>query len=394
MDKKILSFSILFLLCGLPFGSHGNNVTRYPASLNSSGTQLPSVKALAVTAQSRPSKNNSQENVTVTAQDRHTQTQVHQDDISSSNWTARVRKPGVSENMTTGEARRSTEEASKHTTPPEKEHHTTKHTETHAVTATDRGIFSQAMPSAWTKASITAGTTTNVTKLTDVFHTTPEQSSPVTTSTSSKTFTPGHHTHSTTKTVKYTPDKTTSSSQKKTNPPPHPPPPPSSPPEQKNRHGTAAATLITIILTLMFVGIAVILVKKRQWQRRHMENPDWAGPSPFLEGSGQPDQGEEGHHNKRISISGFLSNQLSRRTSLLKEMDEELNMVDITMGRTFGREDDADVPPANNSAAKNPEPTKAAPPPEVQNSMVSTTEQPSETTTTPSCLQGDCPYNY
>ncbi|XP_062409141.1 protein EVI2B [Sardina pilchardus] len=126
----------------------------------------------------------------------------------------------------------------------------------------------------------------------------------------------------------------------------HPVKPPTPAPTETS--GTIAAILIGLILLVMFVGIIVIMVKKRQWQRRQRENSDWAGPSPFLDGSTQPHFSTDStrQESKRISIAGFLPQNLSKRNSLLDDMDEGLDM-DVLAGTTFGQNHHVETKPAN-----------------------------------------------
>ncbi|KAL2095722.1 hypothetical protein ACEWY4_007870 [Coilia grayii] len=116
-------------------------------------------------------------------------------------------------------------------------------------------------------------------------------------------------------------------------------------------HGIVAAVLIGLILLMMFVGFIFILVKKHRWQRRQLENSEWAGPSPFLDGSSQPhfssDSTKDG--SKRISFVGFLPQNLSKSHSLLDDTDEGLAM-DIVPGTTFGQNDTVETKPQNGTA--------------------------------------------
>lgn len=128
---------------------------------------------------------------------------------------------------------------------------------------------------------------------------------------------------------------------------------PKTPPahEQPNEtHGIVAAIIIGLILFMMFVGIIFILVKKHKWQRRQLENSEWAGPSPFLDGSAQPhfsrDQYSTRQESKRISIAGFLP---QKRQSLLHDVDEGLDM-DILPGTTFGQSKTPETKAANGTS--------------------------------------------
>ncbi|KAL7831918.1 hypothetical protein AOLI_G00294660 [Acnodon oligacanthus] len=112
--------------------------------------------------------------------------------------------------------------------------------------------------------------------------------------------------------------------------------------KKKDNAGSIIAALIGSTLVLMLIAIVAILVKKRQMHKKKLENPDWAGPSPFLEGDTQPglhSNGEDGQFQqrdtKRISLHSFFPQRFSQRLSLLVE--EEVQMNDIAASSTFGR---------------------------------------------------------
>ncbi|XP_075330623.1 uncharacterized protein evi2b [Odontesthes bonariensis] len=97
--------------------------------------------------------------------------------------------------------------------------------------------------------------------------------------------------------------------------------------------GKVVAGLIGGALTLMMIGFLVIYIKKRRVQKQQITTTDWAGPTPFL--VGEDDNGQVPlRSSNRISLSSFLPQRLSKRLSLLPEMDEELQ--DMTQGATFG----------------------------------------------------------
>lgn len=98
-------------------------------------------------------------------------------------------------------------------------------------------------------------------------------------------------------------------------------------------HGKVVAALIGGALVLMMVGFLVIFLKKRKLQRQQITTNEWAGPSPFLEGTTDDSQVTLRSTN-RISFSSFLPQRLSKRLSLLPEAEEEL--MDMTPGSTFG----------------------------------------------------------
>lgn len=101
----------------------------------------------------------------------------------------------------------------------------------------------------------------------------------------------------------------------------------------------------------------VIMVRKRHFRQRQINDGTWAGPSPFLDGSGavgdQPrlmgyDGAEDRQQDsKRISLMGFFPRGLSHRLSHLKEVDEQVLMADITTGSTFGRGEETEHSSSN-----------------------------------------------
>lgn len=95
------------------------------------------------------------------------------------------------------------------------------------------------------------------------------------------------------------------------------------------------AGLIGGALALMMVGFLAIYIKKRRIQKQQIMVTDWAGPSPFLQ-----DERDGGLVTQRpsnhISIANFLPRRLSKRLSLLHDMDQELK--DMSPAVTFGHE--------------------------------------------------------
>ncbi|XP_041733916.1 proteoglycan 4 [Coregonus clupeaformis] len=135
--------------------------------------------------------------------------------------------------------------------------------------------------------------------------------------------------------------------------------------KKTGNHGTVVAVLIGGTLVLMLVGFGVIFVRKRIQQRMQLQNTTWAGPSPLLDGGVQSELGNDDSSDvhlrgsNRISSSGFLSQRLSMRLSLLQETDKEFLMGEIPAGSTFGRETVSDdVKPSNGTAAVNKEKTQ------------------------------------
>uniref|UniRef100_A0A3B1KLK4 Uncharacterized protein n=1 Tax=Astyanax mexicanus TaxID=7994 RepID=A0A3B1KLK4_ASTMX len=116
---------------------------------------------------------------------------------------------------------------------------------------------------------------------------------------------------------------------------------------KKNNTGPIVASLIGSALVLMFIAIAVILFRKRRMQKRQLDNPDWAGPSPFLDSDIHPNSSKQGDEElfptkrdtKRISLHSFLPQRLSQRLSLLVEEDVQMN--DMVVNSTFGKNENS-----------------------------------------------------
>ncbi|XP_014018677.1 mucin-5AC [Salmo salar] len=171
------------------------------------------------------------------------------------------------------------------------------------------------------------------------------------------------------------------------------PPPSKMSNKDKNKttgnHGTVVAVLIGVTLVLMLLSFGVIFVTKRRHQRMQLQNTAWAGPSPFLDSGVQSrldnDDSSDDHlrGSNRISFSGFLSQQLSKRLSLLQETDEEFRMGEIPTGSTFGRETVSDdVQLSNGAAAVHKEKTQAEEVQPLDNSSSPPPPTSSETTAT------------
>ncbi|XP_071000634.1 protein EVI2B-like [Oncorhynchus clarkii lewisi] len=154
-------------------------------------------------------------------------------------------------------------------------------------------------------------------------------------------------------------------------------------------HGTVVAVLIGVTLVLMLVSFGVIFVRKRRHQRMQLQNTAWAGPSPFLDSGVQSrldnNDSSDVHlrGSNRISFSGFLSQRLSKRLSLLQGTDEEFRMGEIPTGSTFGRETVSDdVQPSNGTAAVHKEKTQIEVVQPLDNSLSPPPPTSSETTAT------------
>ncbi|XDV32143.1 hypothetical protein PO909_003026 [Leuciscus waleckii] len=123
---------------------------------------------------------------------------------------------------------------------------------------------------------------------------------------------------------------------------------------RKANPGPAVAAVIGTTFVLMFIAIIFILLKKRKMQRKRLENPEWAGPSPFLDGDVQPNlpNMEESETINRQgfnqgSISRYLPQQLSKHLPLGRNTSEEVLMGDILQGSTFGRQNPDEVQDPN-----------------------------------------------
>lgn len=124
---------------------------------------------------------------------------------------------------------------------------------------------------------------------------------------------------------------------------------------QKANPGPAVAGVIVTTFLLMFIAIIIILVRKRKMQKRQLENPVWAGPSPFLDGDVHPnlptmDESEaiNRHSFNQMSISNHLA--FGRNTS------EDVFMEDIPQGSTFGVQnpDETNATNGNSTAVQDP----------------------------------------
>lgn len=137
--------------------------------------------------------------------------------------------------------------------------------------------------------------------------------------------------------------------------------PPSPKDKQQANPGPAVAAVIGTTIVLMFIAIIFILVRKRKMQRQQLENPEWAGPSPFLDGDVQPNlpnMEESEAINKQgfnqLSVSRYLSQRLSKHLTFGRNTSEEVLMGDILQGSTFGRQnpDEVQAPNENPTAAQ------------------------------------------
>ncbi|XP_051535803.1 protein EVI2B-like [Myxocyprinus asiaticus] len=113
---------------------------------------------------------------------------------------------------------------------------------------------------------------------------------------------------------------------------PKPPTKASSNNKHQKNPGAAVAAVIGTTFFLMFIAILVILIRKNKIQKRQLENPEWAGPSPFLDGEIQPNLPE-------MDVSDrYLPQRLSKHLTLRRNTNEDICMGDILQGSTFARQ--------------------------------------------------------
>ncbi|XP_068440457.1 mucin-13-like [Clinocottus analis] len=102
-------------------------------------------------------------------------------------------------------------------------------------------------------------------------------------------------------------------------------------------HSRVVAGLIGGALLVMLAGFLLIYVRKRTLRKQQMATDDWAGPSPFLEGGANDENGRVAVRSfNRISLSSLLTHRLSRRMSAAPRADEEVDAM--TPASTFGGE--------------------------------------------------------
>ncbi|XP_046719392.1 protein EVI2B isoform X1 [Silurus meridionalis] len=174
--------------------------------------------------------------------------------------------------------------------------------------------------------------------------------------------------------------------------------------KNKVNPGKIVASLIGCILLLMFLAFVMIFVKNRQSKKKLMENTDWAGPSPFIEGDINPNTPtiiEDGsfhrRESKRISLHSFLPQRLSKRLSFLSPTDEEIPLEGTQASSTFGQHHlqplngqatppnviqtyEANSPPAEVSSNSNVPETVSISPPSENNEDIETTPKLDEKT--------------
>ncbi|XP_018950314.1 protein EVI2B [Cyprinus carpio] len=129
--------------------------------------------------------------------------------------------------------------------------------------------------------------------------------------------------------------------------------------KQQANPGPVVAAVIGTTFVFMFVALIFILFRKRKIQRKQLENPEWAGPSPFLEGDVQPsllsmEESEAINRQGHMSVSRYLSQRLSKHMTFGRNTSDEVLMGDILQGSTFGRQnpDEVQAPNGNQTAAQ------------------------------------------
>uniref|UniRef100_A0A8C1VFI2 Uncharacterized protein n=1 Tax=Cyprinus carpio TaxID=7962 RepID=A0A8C1VFI2_CYPCA len=130
--------------------------------------------------------------------------------------------------------------------------------------------------------------------------------------------------------------------------------------KQQANPGPVVAAVIGTTFVFMFIALIFILFRKRKIQRKQLENPEWAGPSPFLEGDVQPsllsmEESEAINRQGHMSVSRYLSQRLSKHMTFGRNTSDEVLMGDILQGSTFGRQnpDEVQAPNGNQTAAQN-----------------------------------------
>ncbi|XP_056613763.1 protein EVI2B [Triplophysa dalaica] len=123
--------------------------------------------------------------------------------------------------------------------------------------------------------------------------------------------------------------------------------------KQGKNPGKTVAAIIGTTFVLMFIAIIYILVRKRKLQKQQLDNPEWAGPSPFLEGDFQPnlpnyEESESVDRQGFGQITKYLPQRLSKHLTFRKDINEEVFMGDILQGSsTFGNHYQEEVQASN-----------------------------------------------
>lgn len=123
--------------------------------------------------------------------------------------------------------------------------------------------------------------------------------------------------------------------------------------KQGKNPGKTVAAVIGTTFVLMFIAIIYILVRKRKLQKQKLDNPEWAGPSPFLEGDFQTnlpnyEESESVDRQGFGQITKYLPQRLSKHLTFRKDINEEVFMGDILQGSsTFGNHYQEEVQASN-----------------------------------------------
>ncbi|XP_056329213.1 mucin-4 [Danio aesculapii] len=124
---------------------------------------------------------------------------------------------------------------------------------------------------------------------------------------------------------------------------------------QKANPGPAVAGVIVTTFFLMFIAIIIILVRKRKMQKRQLENPVWAGPSPFLDGDVHPNLPTM-DESEAINRQSFNQLSISNHLVFGRNTSEDVFMEDIPQGSTFGVQnpDETNASNGNSTAVQDP----------------------------------------
>ncbi|KAA0702118.1 hypothetical protein E1301_Tti007944 [Triplophysa tibetana] len=128
--------------------------------------------------------------------------------------------------------------------------------------------------------------------------------------------------------------------------------------KQGKNPGKAVAAVIGTTFVVMFIAIMYILVRKRKLQKKQLDNPEWAGPSPFLEGDFQPslpshEESEPVDRQGFGQITKYLPQRLSKHLTFRKNTNEEVCIGDILEGSsTFGNHYQEEVQEPNGEPTK------------------------------------------
>ncbi|XP_052432481.1 protein EVI2B [Carassius gibelio] len=163
--------------------------------------------------------------------------------------------------------------------------------------------------------------------------------------------------------------------------------PPPSKDKQQTNPGSVVAGVIGTTFVLMFIAIIFILVRKRKIQRKQLENSEWAGPSPFLDGDVQPnllntEESEAINRQGFNHMSRYISQRLSKHLTFGRNSSEDVLMGDILQGSTFGRQNPDEV------QAPNGDPTAARDSMETEENKIQEGQEPVDSSNTKTAGSG------